>query len=366
MGLVLEVISGPHRGERIKVGVGGIVRVGRTRKADVVLADDFLSSAHFALECDSKGSRLRDLNSRNGTKLNGELIIEAALKNGDRVFAGRTDFTVRLETDPKSAGAPEQILPPARPRSPRTAKKSESRRKVSMKIAASAAEQAKEIGAVVASGVEEKELPPAPVQLPPPIENAPSPAIHSEPSASRLLLDSYEAATPEGRLFHILSNQPQPLMALIDAVHDARVLDLLRTLGEEHQSLYRNEQNAALAPYLVSLPARSELLKQMIQKGWGRQWGVYLTCPLSLSELRQYFRTSLLVTMPDGVELFSRFYDPRFFRDFLENCSAAEAEKFFGPATSYFMEDERPEILLQFSKSKTGPEKKGHLLSVLI
>jgi len=69
--------------------------------------------------------------------------------------------------------------------------------------------------------------------------------------------------------------------------------------------------------------------------------------------------------MPDGMELFSRFYDPRFFRAFLETCGAAEAEKFYGPITSYFMEDDRPEILLQFTRSKRGAEKKGHLLSVL-
>jgi hypothetical protein len=154
-------------------------------------------------------------------------------------------------------------------------------------------------------------------------------------------------------------------MALIDGVHDPQVFELLRGTAEEYRSLYRGDQNAAVAPYLVRLPPRSDLLKQMVQKGWGREWGVYLTCPLSLSELREFFRSSLMVTMPDGMELFSRFYDPRFFRAFLESCSAAEAEKFFGPITSYFMEDERPEILLQFKRSRKGAEKKGHLLSVL-
>src|SRR5262249_54256669 len=109
----------------------------------------------------------------------------------------------------------------------------------------------------------------------------------------------------------------------------------------------------------------TELLKQMVHQGWGRGWGVYLTCSLSLAQVRDYFRSSLLVTMPDGMELFSRFYDPRFFRSFLESCSAAEAENFFGPITSYLMEDERSEILLQFKRGKKGPEKKGHLLSVL-
>jgi hypothetical protein len=53
-----------------------------------------------------------------------------------------------------------------------------------------------------------------------------------------------------------------------------------------------------------------------------------------------------MVTMPDGMELFSRFDDPRFSRPF-------------------WKVDERSEILLQFRRSKKGAEKKGHLLSVL-
>ena len=179
------------------------------------------------------------------------------------------------------------------------------------------------------------------------------------------LMDSYRAATPEGRLLKILRNQPEPLMALVDATHDRRVLDVLHSGNEEYQSLYASNQNVAIAPYLVRLPPQSELLRRMVREGWGHGWGVYLTCPLSLRELREYFRTALMVRMPDGSELFSRFYDPRFFRSFLETCTAAEAEKFFGPITSYLMEDERSEILLQFKRSKSGPEKKGHLLSDL-
>ena len=180
-----------------------------------------------------------------------------------------------------------------------------------------------------------------------------------------MALDSYEAATLEGRLFYLLSHQQQPLLALLDAVRDRGIIDLLQAHRDEHQSLYRSEQDPQIAPHLVRFAPQSALLKQMIQKGWGRQWGLYLTSTLSLADLRQYFRTALMVTMPDGMELFSRFYDPRFFRTFLESCTAAEAEPFFGPVGSYFMEDERPEILLEFTRSRSGAEKRGHLLSAL-
>jgi hypothetical protein len=198
---------------------------------------------------------------------------------------------------------------------------------------------------------------------PPPPRPAATPSPVGFVSAHDLA--SYEAATLEGRLHYILSNQQQPLMALVDAVRDRGILELLQIHDDEHQSLYRSEQDQRIAPHLVRFAPRSVLLKQMIQKGWGRQWGLYLTSTLSLTDLRQYFRTALMVTMPDGMELFSRFYDPRFFRGFLESCTRAEAEPFFGPVISYFMEDERPEILLEFTRSQGGTEKKGHLLSAL-
>src|SRR5947208_1288786 len=366
--LTLEVISGPLRGKKIEAKIGETVSIGRTPKASNPIADNFMSGAHFAVECGADGCRLRDLNSRNGTKLNGELVTEAVLKNGDQIHAGRTKFVVRIETVPKSesVSAPAPMKP-SEIATAAVAQKPSSRGKKSERIESPAPaisenvptpEKSRRRQVTPVEPAPQIESPPPP----PPIERVPPPTPPAEviPAAA---LDSYEAATPDGRLLHILSNQPQTLMALIDAIHDARVLELLRATREEYQSLYRSDQNPKVAPYLVRLPPRSELLKQMIQRGWGHQWGIYLTCPLSLPELRAHFRTSLMVSMPDGMELFSRFYDPVFFRTFLETCTADEAENFFGPITSYFMEDERPEILLQFTKSKTGAQKKGHLLS---
>jgi hypothetical protein len=166
-------------------------------------------------------------------------------------------------------------------------------------------------------------------------------------------------------LLQLLSAQPEPLLALLDATNEKNLPKLLVESGEEFQSLYDDPKSAAVAPYLVSLPPQSGLLKQMIHDGWGHGWGTFLTCKLPISQVRAYFRQTLMIRLPDGVELFSRFYDPRFFRAFLESCTAAEAEKFFGPVSSYLMEAEKPEILLQFTRTSRGTEKQGHLLTTL-
>lgn len=366
MRLILEVVSGPAKGKRIEAALGQTISIGRTKKADVALGDNFMSGVHFAIECKAKSCHVRDLKSRNGTKLNGELITDAVLKDGDRLFAGKTDFVARVEAarSQSTADAAAELRSPPR-------------RRVSRKLPAAAipqAQPAKNQGAAPAGKVPEPgafenspsasakpELKPTHTAT---AEKPPTPA--REAAIPMPALESYEAVTPQGRLLHILSNQPQTVMALIDAIRNAKVLELLRGTREEYQALYRGEQNLEITPYLVRLPPRSDLLKRMIQLGWGIEWGVYLTCPLSVAELRQYFRTALMVGLPDGAELFSRFYDPRFFRPFLETCTGAEAEKFFGPVTAYFMEDQRPEILLEFARDNNGVKKRGHLLSDLL
>jgi len=377
MRLVLEIVSGSNRGKQIKVEAGETVRVGRAHPAEVALDDNFMSGLHFALKCDARGGRVRDLNSRNGTKVNGELIIEAPLKDGDQLFAGRTNFSVRLESAKTSVS---KSLSRSRAGTVSKRRSSGNISRNSLAGKSSASRSSKSLSGTKRKGpakpvpevLDSPQIKPAPPSPRAPIEKPPVPApprpVPGPPQPgfiSAVALDSYEAATMEGRLFHILSHQNQPLMALIDAIRDREILELLQTHTDEHQSLYRSEQDPKIAPHLVRFAPRSALLKQMIQKGWGRQWGLYLTSALSLRDLRQYFRTALMVTMPDGVELFSRFYDPRFFRTFLESCTAAEAESYFGPVTAYFMEDERPEILLEFTRSNTGTDKKGHLLSPL-
>src|SRR2546425_11981658 len=129
MRLVLEIISGPLQGKKIEAKAGETVSIGRTPKASNPLADNFMSGAHFAVECDARACRLRDLNSRNGTKLNGELVTEAVLKNGDQIHAGRTDFVVRIKALP----APVPLKPGEVPTGP-VAQRTSSRSKKSEKI----------------------------------------------------------------------------------------------------------------------------------------------------------------------------------------------------------------------------------------
>ena len=91
-----------------------------------------------------------------------------------------------------------------------------------------------------------------------------------------------------------------------------------------------------------------------MEKGWGKSWGVYLTSDWPLPALRNFLRQFLMVSLPDGKQVYFRFYDPRVLRLYLPLCTADEANEFFGPVKYYVMEDQAPDALLRFSNKGVG------------
>ena len=173
-------------------------------------------------------------------------------------------------------------------------------------------------------------------------------------------------ATPQERLLFLLRRDFQPLYAVLDAARDIKILALLLKSNEEYQSLYEGPQGAKLAqvaPYLVRLKKESALLEKLVREGWGETWGVYLTCPSEFQELRRHLRHFLEVMLPEGKQVYFRFYDPRVLRVYLPTCTFEEADYFFGPIQNYLMEDEDPENLLQFSNGGRGALKTAVRLS---
>lgn len=302
MDMVLEIWTGPQAVRTFVVTAGQVGQVGRSGWADVSVPDDpTLADLHFLLECGPTQCRVRDLNTPGGTSLNGAKVSLAIVRDGDRIVAGRTAFVVHLVRtgSPPASVGPRSTAPPG--------------------------------------------------------EAAPSPAeIPALP------------ATPADHLLRFLRGQDRPLFALLDAARDPQVLALMRGSGEEHQSLYEGEKGellAEFAPYLVALPARSPLLETLVREGWGRSWGVYLVGDAPLIEIRRHLRHFLMVKLADGRDVYFRFYDPRVLRVFLPGTTPQEAEEFFGPIESYFMEAEDAGTLLAFSGNRRGVETRALPLS---
>lgn len=67
----------------------GEVVIGRSPECQVVLKDFGISRQHAKIISSENGVRIVDLKSKNGTQVNGVPVVEAPLKDGDRILLGK-------------------------------------------------------------------------------------------------------------------------------------------------------------------------------------------------------------------------------------------------------------------------------------
>ena len=115
MRVILQISDGPDIGRKILLRSRHELKVGRTSWAEFVCDNDTkMSRVHFKVVTDSVGCYVEDLDSSNGTFLNGEKVVSERLKHGDRIKAGRTTFLVQIEGDnPDLTGSYVGVMPAA-------------------------------------------------------------------------------------------------------------------------------------------------------------------------------------------------------------------------------------------------------------
>jgi transcriptional regulator with GAF, ATPase, and Fis domain len=96
----LVVIAGPLK-DSVFALPSSEVSLGRDRGNVIAINDPAMSRQHCSVLCDTETFRIRDLDSRNGTLVNGVPIREHFLKHGDRIAVGDTVlvFLVHDEDD---------------------------------------------------------------------------------------------------------------------------------------------------------------------------------------------------------------------------------------------------------------------------
>jgi hypothetical protein len=342
--LTLEIRSGPNAGAKIPLKPGQLLRIGRHPEADQSVPDDKrMSSLHFAIDHSEKGCRLLDLQSSNGTFLNGARVKEATLVNGDEIRAGSTIFVIHILAEEA------HLVPPASPS--RTAELKPAQ-KPATEPASDAVLITERVSAVPAAplygGLPSFPTRPPQFDLPP---------VGPQPSSPK----TPAQAPRQSRLQELLAKDFQPLYALLDASREPSVLKVILESKEEYQSLYEGPQGAQLAhfaPYLIRVPEKSSLLDTLVQQAWSKSWGVFVTCDKPLKDLRTHFRHFLTVKLPDGQQVYFRYYDPRVLRLFLPTCLPEETTQFFGPVKQFLIEAEDPATALHFTCGTKGTDKK--------
>ena len=82
-----------------RIRPGGVKTVGRATRADFVIDAALVSRLHCRLEADDERLSVVDLDSTNGTWVNGKRVERARLGDGDRLRVGRIELTVSLQAN---------------------------------------------------------------------------------------------------------------------------------------------------------------------------------------------------------------------------------------------------------------------------
>jgi VWFA-related protein len=87
LGAWLVMSGGDHAGTRFRLGTD-VTTIGREGDNDVVLDEDAVGRRHAQIRRGSDGYQLTDLDSRNGTRVNGKSITRQLLRQGDIIEIG--------------------------------------------------------------------------------------------------------------------------------------------------------------------------------------------------------------------------------------------------------------------------------------
>lgn len=91
------VEKGPKELRGVNIIVRGPVVVGRSPGADIVIGAEYVSSRHARFVLMGQNLFVEDMNSLNGTAVNGVFISEpTSLRNGDKITVGDVSMRVRF------------------------------------------------------------------------------------------------------------------------------------------------------------------------------------------------------------------------------------------------------------------------------
>jgi len=86
------VLKGPNVGEKI-IFTKDVLKIGRDSNSDIFLDDITISRKHAQIEkIDDDNYKITDLGSLNGVYVNGKLVEEKILEDGDKIQIGKYVF----------------------------------------------------------------------------------------------------------------------------------------------------------------------------------------------------------------------------------------------------------------------------------
>ncbi len=125
----IKIIKGSNVGQSFSLSEG-VNTIGRGQDSDVRIPCTSMSRKHFQISIQPNMVTIKDMNSRNGTFVNGVMIKQSRIKNGDKISVHQTvlEFMKSLSSNERQGiyKAPND-LPNSIPNSPYSAESSESK-----------------------------------------------------------------------------------------------------------------------------------------------------------------------------------------------------------------------------------------------
>lgn len=156
---------------------------------------------------------------------------------------------------------------------------------------------------------------------------------------------------------------------LLDGARDPEISRLVRFGGLEYTCLFAGRLHPRLqaaAPYLVHLSAGSPTTSRLLQRGWGKAWGILLVAPadVTLDQQRLHLKKLLRVKTEDETVLAFRYYDPRVLNVYLQTCTNEEIRMVFGPLLAMIAETGDGSSLRAFEFDGAVMRSREHHLTV--
>lgn len=98
----LVVRGGSRDGESLRLTPQGRLTFGRSPSCDEQFTEETFSRTHFAIEGKGSFFLLTDLQSSQGTSVNGKKVASKILHNGDRIVAGPLEFSFKTSDTPSN------------------------------------------------------------------------------------------------------------------------------------------------------------------------------------------------------------------------------------------------------------------------
>src|SRR3954463_4685069 len=97
---MLKTLTDDQPEQVFRILPGGVRTIGRATGADFIVDAPLVSRVHCRVTALPNGElEVRDLNSTNGTFVNGERIENAVVESGDRLQVGRVELVALRDAD---------------------------------------------------------------------------------------------------------------------------------------------------------------------------------------------------------------------------------------------------------------------------